>query len=98
MRTRTRLASFVAGTALLAAGPVAAAHAAPVPSVVGTTAAVAADGAEAGAEMARKYTDVGTYHTKRACEADGRASVYSDWYCQKSSTTSNYHLWVNLDS
>ncbi|MFI0976935.1 hypothetical protein ACH4SP_07905 [Streptomyces sp. NPDC021093] len=98
MRTRTWFAGLAAGAALLAAGPVAAAQAAPAPSWTSTASAVAVDGLAADAAAPRKYTDVGTYRTKSACEADGRASVYSDWYCKKSSTTSNYHLWVNLDS
>ncbi|MEU6676321.1 hypothetical protein [Streptomyces sp. NPDC046925] len=94
MRTRTWFAGLAAGAALLAGGPIAAAQAAPAPSQTSTTSAVAANTAA----VPRTYTDVGTYPTKKTCEADGRASVYSDWYCQKSSTTTNYHLWVNLNS
>ncbi|WP_327358487.1 hypothetical protein [Streptomyces sp. NBC_01304] len=98
MRTRTWFAGLAVGAALFAGGPVAAAQAAPAPSQTGTTSTVSGEGAAASASVPRTYTDVGTYRTKAACEADGRASVYSDWYCKRSSTTSNYHLWVNLDS
>ncbi|MFJ1655095.1 hypothetical protein ACIOC2_27790 [Streptomyces sp. NPDC088337] len=48
--------------------------------------------------VARTYTDIGTFPSQSACLSFGRAGVYSDWYCQKSSTTSNWHLWVNLNS
>ncbi|MER5371288.1 hypothetical protein [Streptomyces sp. NPDC002722] len=47
---------------------------------------------------ARTYVDVGTFSSQSACQSFGSAGIYSDWYCKKSSTTSNWHLWVNLDS
>ncbi|WP_405720587.1 hypothetical protein [Streptomyces sp. NBC_00046] len=46
----------------------------------------------------RTYVDVGTFSSQSACLSFGSAGTYSDWYCKKSSTTSNWHLWVNLDS
>ena len=98
MRTRTRFATLLVGAALLAGGPVAVAQAAPAPAQADTASTVAAHEAKSGAALPRTYTDVGTYRTKAACEADGNSSIYSDWYCKRSSTTSNYHLWVNLDS
>ncbi|MFF1651589.1 hypothetical protein [Streptomyces sp. NPDC058240] len=44
------------------------------------------------------HVDIGTFPSRSACLSFGQAGVYSDWYCQKSSTTNNWHLWVNLNS
>ncbi|GHH88346.1 hypothetical protein GCM10018793_67700 [Streptomyces sulfonofaciens] len=84
MRTRVWLTGVVLGAALLTGGTVATAQAASASSDASTIAA--------------GYTDIGTFPSLSACQSFGAAGVYSDWYCKKSTTTSNYHLWVNLDS
>lgn len=63
-----------------------------------TGGAVATAQAAPAPSAARTYVDVGTFPSQSACLSFGSASVYSDWYCKKSSTTNNWHLWVNLDS
>ncbi|MFE7429517.1 hypothetical protein ACF1BP_36745 [Streptomyces sp. NPDC014735] len=44
------------------------------------------------------YTDIGTFKTENACKSFGRAGVYRDWFCKPSTTTTNWHLMVNLNS
>ncbi|MFD7499071.1 hypothetical protein ACFV8T_43590 [Streptomyces sp. NPDC059832] len=83
MRARIWLTGAALGAALLTGGTVATAQAASAPSAP---------------SAARTYVDIGTFSSQSACLSFGRAGVYSDWYCQKSSTTNNWHLWVNLDS
>ncbi|WP_329537956.1 hypothetical protein OG568_57705 (plasmid) [Streptomyces sp. NBC_01450] len=92
MRARLLFTGIALGVTMLVGGT---ATAQAETSAGGTVAT--AQAASASSE-ARVYTDMGTFRTEAACRSVGRAGVYSDWYCQKSSTTSNYHLWVNLDS
>jgi hypothetical protein len=97
MRARMLLTGIALGATMLVGGA-ATAQAAPAHSQTSTTSTVAANGATASAAVPLSYVDIGTYRTLNACLADGEASIYSDWYCRKSTTTSNWHLWVNLNS
>ncbi|MEL5957420.1 hypothetical protein AADR41_22100 [Streptomyces sp. CLV115] len=90
MRTRFWLTSVALGAALVTGGTVATAQAASASSDASTAAY--------GPVVPFAYTDVGTYSTEAACLADGESSIYSDWFCRQSTTTSNWHLWVNLNS
>ncbi|WP_030411415.1 hypothetical protein [Streptomyces sp. NRRL S-1448] len=90
MRTRVWLTSVALGAALVTGGTVATAHAASTSSGASTT--------TSSPVVPFAYTDIGTYRTLAACQAAGESSIYSDWFCRKSTTTSNWHLWVNLNS
>ncbi|MFF4382558.1 hypothetical protein [Kitasatospora sp. NPDC001547] len=91
MRTRLALTGATVAAALLIGGTAAtAAQAVPASARTSTASPVVAG--------TLSYIDAGTYRTKSACEADGRASVYSDWYCKPSTTTTNWHLMVNPNS
>ncbi|GAA2301144.1 hypothetical protein OKJ48_32115 [Streptomyces kunmingensis] len=90
MRTRTWLAGLAVGAAVLAVGPVASAQAVPASHQSG--------GATAGAVALEDWVDVGTYKTYGACMSDGANSIYSRYKCKVSTTTTNWHLWVDLDS
>jgi hypothetical protein len=54
--------------------------------------------AQAAPASATAMTDIGTFSTRSACQSFGRAGVYSVWACRPSTTTSNWHLWVDLNS
>lgn len=84
MRTRAWLTGVAMGAALLTGGTVATAQAASASSDATTVAAA--------------YTDLGTFSSKASCESFGRAGVYSLWYCAPSTTTTNWHLFVDLNS
>jgi hypothetical protein len=53
--------------------------------------------AHASPSIADSWIYVGTYSSLSACQADGRASVYADWDCKKSST-GKWQLWVDDES
>ncbi|AGP61454.1 hypothetical protein M271_50490 [Streptomyces rapamycinicus NRRL 5491] len=74
----------------MAGGTVATAHAASASSDASAT--------TSGPVVPFAHTDIGTYRTLNACLAAGESSIYSDWYCRKSTTTSNWHLWADLNS
>ncbi|WP_251096607.1 hypothetical protein [Streptomyces sp. Caat 7-52] len=91
MRTRLAFTGATVAAALLIGGTAATAAQAVPASPQSSTASTLVAGP-------LSYTDVGTYKTYSACRADGKASIYSDWYCKPSTTTTNWHLMVNLNS
>ncbi|MFE3202949.1 hypothetical protein [Embleya sp. NPDC059237] len=92
MRTRVWITGVALGAALVTGGTVATAQAVPARATSGASATTS------GVVASYTLTDIGTYPSKAACQADGRSSVYSVWVCRKSTTTSNWHLWVDLNS
>ncbi|MEV7130537.1 hypothetical protein [Streptomyces sp. NPDC093260] len=91
MRTRTWLAGFLVGAALLAGGSVATAQAAP---------AAAGESVKESSALALYWTDSGERFNRLApCDTrgswywDNYSNVYS-WDCRWNATNRNYQLWL----